>query len=64
MVEGNIQVNGFNSKDYWNERYSLGGNSGAGSYGRLARYKANIINGVVSENSISRVIEYGSGILE
>ena len=32
------------SKDYWEKRYSKGGNSGAGSYNNLALFKASIIN--------------------
>jgi hypothetical protein len=51
----------FNSKEYWQNRYVGGGNSGAGSYGRLAKYKATFLNEFVSENSIQSVIEFGSG---
>ncbi len=46
---------------YWEKRYSSGGNSGAGSYGRLALYKAEIINRFVKENSVQSVIEFGCG---
>ena len=51
----------FNSKNYWEEHYQAGGNSGSGSYGRLASFKALIINEFVSENQISSVIEFGCG---
>ena len=34
-----------NSTDYWERRYRKGGNSGAGSYNRLARFKAGFLNG-------------------
>ena len=49
------------SKDYWEKRYSYGGNSGAGSYNNLALFKASIINNFVSKNKINTVIEWGSG---
>jgi hypothetical protein len=49
------------SQDYWEQRYAEGGNSGAGSYNRLAEFKAEIINGFVKENSINTVIEFGCG---
>ncbi|MBN2629365.1 MAG: hypothetical protein JXR75_02355 [Rhodobacteraceae bacterium] len=51
----------FNSKDYWQARYAEGGTSGAGSYGRLADYKAKIVNGIVKDRAVSTVIEFGSG---
>lgn len=37
------------------------GNSGAGSYNRLADYKAMIINNFIKENNIREVIEWGCG---
>jgi len=49
------------SKDYWEKRYSYGGNSGAGSYNNLALFKASIINNFVNKNNINTVIEWGSG---
>lgn len=51
----------FNSAEYWTRRYASGGNSGAGSYGRLAQYKADTINEFVRRHGISSVIEFGSG---
>jgi hypothetical protein len=50
-----------NSAHYWDRRYRKGGTSGAGSHNRLARFKADFLNGFVEENQISSVIEYGSG---
>lgn len=50
-----------NSADYWDRRYRKGGTSGAGSYNRLARFKADFLNGFVEAYQISSVIEYGSG---
>lgn len=49
------------SADYWKLRYESGGNSGAGSYNELARFKAETLNCFVSEYSITTVIEYGCG---
>jgi hypothetical protein len=51
----------FSSSDYWEGRYRKGGNSGAGSYNRLARYKADVLNAFVAEHGIESVIEFGSG---
>lgn len=49
------------SAQYWEERYRRGGNSGAGSYNRLAAFKAEVLNEFVSANQIQTVIEFGSG---
>ena len=49
------------SGQYWEERYADGGHSGAGSYGRLAAFKADIINRVIRDNAYSSVIEFGCG---
>lgn len=51
----------FTSTDYWRDRYEVGGNSGAGSYGRLAAYKADIVNALVRDKGVKSVIEFGSG---
>lgn len=51
----------FNSKLYWENRYRSNGNSGAGSYGQLAQFKADIINNFVEKNNIETVLEIGSG---
>lgn len=50
-----------NSDQYWRERYRRGGNSGEGSYGPLARYKASFINGFCEEHGIGSAIEFGCG---
>ncbi len=52
---------GFDSAAYWSQRYRTGGNSGAGSYGRLAAFKAEVINAFVKERGINSVIEFGCG---
>lgn len=49
------------SDSYWEERYRAGGNSGSGSYGRLAQFKADFLNRFVAANGIQRVVEFGSG---
>ncbi|MDZ4817629.1 MAG: methyltransferase domain-containing protein [Planctomycetota bacterium] len=49
------------SGEYWQERYRAGGNSGSGSYNRLAEFKAEIINRFVKENAVQTIIEYGCG---
>lgn len=49
------------SQGYWEQRYNSGGNSGAGSYGKLAVFKADIINSFIKEYSVESVIEFGCG---
>lgn len=49
------------SSAYWERRYATGGNSGAGSYGANAQYKADIINRMITEQGINTVIELGCG---
>jgi cyclopropane fatty-acyl-phospholipid synthase-like methyltransferase len=49
------------SASYWENRYSRGGNSGDGSYGELAKFKAQVLNGLVEEYAIKTVIEFGCG---
>jgi SAM-dependent methyltransferase len=49
------------SEKYWVERYRKGGNSGAGSYNRLAEFKAEFLNNFVKEKNIKSVIEFGCG---
>ncbi|MGH7195562.1 MAG: hypothetical protein ACREGA_02170 [Candidatus Saccharimonadales bacterium] len=51
----------FSSKNYWERRYAKQGNSGAGSYGRLAQFKADVLNEFARKNSIKTVLEFGSG---
>lgn len=56
-----ITEENFNSSLYWEDRYKRKGNSGSGSYGRLAEFKAEIINNFVKNHEIDRVIEFGCG---
>lgn len=49
------------SQAYWEQRYTKGGRSGGGSCGRLAKFKADVINPFVRQNSIESIIEFGCG---
>jgi hypothetical protein len=60
VVRGTSKLQ-FSSSQYWEDRYKLGGNSGAGSYGRLAEFKAEAINKFVADHGLRSVIEFGSG---
>ena len=55
------QIEWKGSGDYWQKRYLRGGNSGNGSYGKLAHFKAEVINRFVEEKSVKTVIEWGCG---
>jgi SAM-dependent methyltransferase len=56
-----IRKRRFSSKRYWDERYRQGGNSGAGSYGKLADFKAEVINRFIREYGVQSVVEFGCG---
>lgn len=49
------------SSNYWEQRYASGGDSGSGSEGRLAQYKADYLNKFVESNAIESVVEFGCG---
>lgn len=49
------------SSSYWERRYARGGDSGAGSSGVLAAYKAEVLNDFVRMNGIQSVVELGCG---
>ena len=49
------------SENYWETRYSEGSNSGAGSYGLLAEFKADVLNSFVARHDVQSVIEFGCG---
>lgn len=51
----------FNSSDYWEWRYSSGRTSGNGSYGKLAKFKAKVINDFITEYNIKSVLDFGCG---
>lgn len=49
------------SANYWETRYSERGNSGPGSFGKFASFKADVLNDFVAANQIKSVIEFGCG---
>ncbi len=49
------------SQHYWERRYAHGGDSGDGSRGALATFKAGIVNDLVATQEIDSVIEFGCG---
>lgn len=49
------------SQEHWERRYVSGGTSGAGSYGKLAEFKAEVLNSFVQDFMIRSVIEFGCG---
>ncbi|MFV5703590.1 glycosyltransferase [Flavobacterium sp. XS2P12] len=62
VTQKKLGINGFpGSNNYWEARYKENRNSGSGSYGRLADFKAEILNDFVIKNGIQSVIEYGCG---
>ena len=49
------------SSQYWEDRYKTGGNSGAGSYNRLAQFKSEVLNEFVRRAQVISVMEFGCG---
>lgn len=49
------------SSAYWEKRYRGGGNSGDGSYGMQAEFKAQTLNRFVAAHDVSSVLELGCG---
>jgi len=49
------------SSAFWERVYREGGTSGTGSAGRLAEFKASVINRVIAERGVTSVIELGCG---
>jgi len=48
-------------KEYWNERYANGGDSGRGSYNEHYTFKTNIINNIIDKYNIKKIIDFGCG---
>ena len=46
---------------YWDQRYADGGDSGAGSYGKFAQFKARVLNELLREEGLRSVVEFGCG---
>lgn len=55
------EIDKFKSKDYWENRYKQGDNSGVGSYGFFADFKASVINDFEKRHDVETVIEFGHG---
>lgn len=51
----------FDYKEYWDERYRSGGDSGTGSYGDLADFKADYIHAFLAKHPVQTVLEFGCG---
>jgi len=49
------------SREYWQNRYANGDNSGHGSVGELATFKAEVLNDLVIRRDLRSVIEFGCG---
>lgn len=49
------------SAAYWEKRYSVGDNSGVGSYALFAEFKADVLNEFVSTHRVQTVIDFGCG---
>jgi len=49
------------SASFWESVYRNGGTSGPGSYGRLAQFKAEVLNNFVRSENVRKVIEFGCG---
>jgi len=56
-----VHVGQFSSRHFWETRYRAGGTSGAGSYGRLAAFKAAFVNDFAALNAVRSVIDLGCG---
>lgn len=61
MPDTSAQRPPFISEQYWEARYRRGLGSGAGSRGRLAAFKAEVINGFIDTRQVETVVEFGAG---
>jgi SAM-dependent methyltransferase len=61
IVRLNAALRRPNVRRYWEERYRRGGDSGSGSYGRLARFKAEVLNDFMRTRNVGCVVEFGCG---
>lgn len=51
----------FDSSKYWDNRYIAGKDSGEGSYGKMAKFKAKITNDFIKEHHIDSILDLGCG---
>lgn len=49
------------SSQYWDNRYRTGGSSGDGSYGEVAKFKAEVVNRLIDSHNIQSATELGCG---
>jgi SAM-dependent methyltransferase len=54
-------MSGITTMSYWETRYKNGRNSGAGSYGKLADFKAEIINDFADKHNVKKTVDLGCG---
>lgn len=57
----NSSIEFTDSENYWENRYKKGKDSGVGSFGELAKFKADSINSFIKLHNINNIIEYGCG---
>jgi SAM-dependent methyltransferase len=61
LLQSFLAFTSLNSRQYWERRYRAGLTSGAGSYGLLSEFKAEVLNEFVTSHDIRSVIEFGCG---
>jgi hypothetical protein len=61
LLQSFLAFTSLNSRQYWERRYRAGLTSGAGSYGLLSEFKAEVLNGFVTSHDIRSLIEFGCG---
>ena len=47
--------------NWWDDHYRQGGNSGLGSYGLLAEFKAGVLNALIDREEVETAVEFGCG---
>lgn len=57
----NANFKSVKSGEFWEENYKNGGTSGTGSYGKIAEFKAEVVNNFIKEKNIETTIEFGCG---
>ena len=55
------QTEKLHSGEFWDKHYQHAGDSGTGSYGRLSKFKSEIVNAFVKNEKIHTVLEIGCG---
>ena len=61
MLDYKTKTERLDSGEFWDNVYLHGGNSGTGSYNRLAQFKSDVVNLFLEEKDIDTVIELGCG---